>query len=130
VSIQKEDIRTGYFLSNDLRAAPKDAEVSHFFTICASVRDARIVFPAPPQSLLMRCTFLRPRSSRRSLSDVATACTEIPAVFCSLCDKRKPCQISCRNRANFEIKRRYRYFVTTLFYALHVMCFMQKFYLK
>jgi len=66
-SIQKEDVRTGYFPSNDLRAVPKDAEVSRFFTICVSVRDARIVFPAPlcedPRDLLMRCTFLRPRSS-------------------------------------------------------------------
>lgn len=50
--IQKEDVRTGYFPLNDLRVASKDAEVSRFFAICASVRDARIVFPAPPREIL------------------------------------------------------------------------------
>lgn len=36
------------FLSNGLPCNTNETEVSRFFTICASVRDARIVFPVFP----------------------------------------------------------------------------------
>lgn len=82
-----------------------------FFTICASVRDARIVFSASlffflllvrdPRDLLMRCTF---SASRRSLFDVATACGEVLTAFCFLSLQAHLCRISCHDRVDSEIQ--------------------------